>query len=183
MGGITIERRGAEARVRWALRFRHLDLARCSERARHRAWAALVAWQTGRPAPGTRPTADGVPETQQALRECVEALAQRLPDMVWMPETGWAIFPPRRPGEPITRVQSDPGGGRLTPAAVVFQLVDDLNAIGAHRLRACPLETNGQPCGVIFLATRRQRFCSRRHAVADAQKRYEPKRKARRRDY
>jgi hypothetical protein len=166
--------------VRWALRFRLADLARLSEQERQRAWTTLLAWQGGLPGQGPRPADDGVPQAQQALRECIEALATGIPDMVWVPETSWAIWPSTGPGSLITRARPQ-GGKRLVPAAAVFALVDDLNAVGPHRLRSCPLETDGQRCGVIFLATRRQRFCSRRHALADAWKRYEPKRKLRRR--
>jgi len=70
---------------------------------------------------------------------------------------------------------------RVTPSAVVFALVDDLNAAGADRLRACAFKADdGGPCGVIFLASRRQLFCSARHAQAAAWQRYQPKRKERR---
>jgi len=34
------------------------------------------------------------------------------------------------------------------PSSVVFALVDDLNTVGAHRLRPCPFETDGHACGV-----------------------------------
>jgi hypothetical protein len=61
---------------------------------------------------------------------------------------------------------------------VVFAFVNDLNAIEADRLRACPFKTGETPCGVIFLAARRQLFCSPRHAQAAAWQRYQPKRKA-----
>jgi hypothetical protein len=174
--------RTPEAQVEWALRFRQVDLARRPERERQRAWATLLAWQGGLPGQGPRPADDGVLEAQQALRECIEAFANKLPDTVEVPAAEWALWPSHRPGELITRVQVERAGKRVT-RAVVFALVDDLNAIGPHRLRSCPLETEGQRCGVIFLATRRQKFCSRQHAMADAWKRYEPKRKKKREDY
>jgi hypothetical protein len=65
-------------------------------------------------------------------------------------------------------------------AAVVFAVRDDLNALGADRLRACPLEKDGNRCGKVFVAKRRQLFCTREHAVAAAWQRFEPKRKAKR---
>jgi hypothetical protein len=62
--------------------------------------------------------------------------------------------------------------------------VDDLNDIGADRLRACQLETDGHVCGIVFLATRRQVFCGPRHAQTAASRAYAGsiKRKMNRRD-
>jgi hypothetical protein len=186
MGKATLGSPGRtpEARVKWALRFVGLDVARLSEQDRRRAWATLFAWQGGLPGQGPPPEDDGVPQAQQDLRECIEHLATGLPYMVWTPETGWALFPPprRRPGGRrsglITRMADrQQAGRRVIPTAVVFALVDDLNALGADRLRACGLVKDGQPCGVIFLASRRQLFCSAQHAQAAAWQRYQPKRK------
>jgi hypothetical protein len=180
--------RTPESRVKWALKFRLLDLSKLSERDRHRAWAMLLGWQRGRPERGPRPPAqDGVLEAQQALRECIEALANGLPDMIFMGETNYALWPAprRRPGGrrsgqvTITTDYASPGGQPVTKA-VVFAFVNDLNAIEADRLRVCPLKTDETPCGVIFLAARRQIFCSPRHAQAAAWQRYQPKRKERR---
>jgi hypothetical protein len=124
-------------------------------------------------------------ETQQALRQCIEALAHGEGDVVYMPEATWAIFPAqrRRPGArrggrvTITTDSAKPSGHPVIPAAVVLAFVNDLNAIEADRLRACPLKTDETPCGVIFLAARRQVFCSPRHAQAAAWQRYKPRRK------
>jgi hypothetical protein len=148
----------------------------------------LLGWQRGRPDPeqGPRPAQDGVPEAQQALRECIEALANGEPDMLYMDgETKYALWPAlrRRPGTrrsgnvTITTDYASPAGRPVTKA-VVFAFVNDLNAIEADRLRACPLKTDETPCGAIFLAARRQIFCSPRHAQAAAWQRYQPKRKA-----
>jgi len=178
--------RTPEARVEWALKFRLLDLTKLSERARHRAWAMLVAWERGRPAEGPRPARDKVPEAQQALRQVIEALANGLPDVVYMPETTWSIWPARRrrPGArrggrvTVTTDHTRPGGLPVTPEAVVLAFVNDLNAVEADRLKACPLKTGEETtCGAIFLAARRQIYCTARHAQAAAWLRYQPKRK------
>ena len=180
--------RTPEARVEWALKFRLLDLSKLSERARHRAWAMLVGWERGRPERGRRPTQDGVVEAQRALREVIEALANGLPEVVWMPEIRWAIWPARRrrPGArrggrvTMTTDYTSQNGLPVTPEAIVVAFVNDLNAIEADRLRACPLKTNGTTCGAIFLAARRQIYCTARHAQAAAWLRYQPKRKEKR---
>ena len=178
--------RTPEARVEWALKFRLLDLTKLSERARHRAWAMLVAWERGRPAEGPRPAQDKVLEAQQALREVIEALANGLPDVVYMPEITWSIWPARRrrPGArrggrvTVTTDHTRPGGLPVTPEAVVLAFVNDLNAVEADRLKACPLKTGEETtCGAIFLAARRQIYCTARHAQAAAWLRYQPKRK------
>jgi hypothetical protein len=62
-------------------------------------------------------------------------------------EIAWAIFPARRrrPGArrggrvTVTTDYSSPSGVPVVPAAVVLAFVNDLNAIEADRLRACPL--------------------------------------------
>jgi hypothetical protein len=183
--------RTPEARVRWALQFRSLALGRLAERDRHRAWALLRSWQGGNPAQEVRPAQDGVLEVQLALRECIEALANGLPDLLYVPqdpEIKWVVRPAprRRPGArrsghaAITVLVRKRRPHPVSPAAVVFAFVNDLNAIEADRLRACPLKTDETPCGVIFLAARRQIFCSSQHAQAAAWQRYQPKRKERR---
>jgi hypothetical protein len=54
----------------------------------------------------------------------------------------------------------------------VFAFADDLSAIDADRLRSCPLETDGARCGVVFLGTRGQRYCTPSHAQAAAWQAY-----------
>src|SRR4029453_8912 len=143
--------RTPEARVKWALKFRLLDLGKLSERDRRRAWAMLLGWQRGRPdpEPGPWPAQDGVLEAQQALGECIEALANGEGDVVWMPETTWAIFPAerRRPGArrggrvTMTTDPASPSGLPAIPAAVVLAFVNDLNAIEVDRLLRWPVNT------------------------------------------
>jgi hypothetical protein len=181
--------RTPEAHVKWALGFHLLDLNQLTERDRHRAWAMLVEWQRGRPERGPRPASDRVLEAQLALRKCIEGLVHEGGDLVYMPETQWAIVAPprRRPGArrggrvTMTTDYASPSGVPVVPEAVVLAFVNDLNAIGADRLCACPLKTAEGACGVIFLAAGRQLYCSPRHAQAAAWQRYEPKRKSKER--
>jgi hypothetical protein len=134
----------------------------------------------------SRPAADGVPQAQHALREAIEAFANGLPDAVYVPETTFSLFPPRR-RKPRTRqsgrITREIGqrmyAAAVTPALVVLAFVDDLNEIGADRLRACPLETGGKTCGVIFVAARRQKYCCVKHAQAASWQEYAPTRKLR----
>lgn len=180
--------RSPESRVKWALRFIRRDVARLSAEERDRIWRAVLAWEGRPPLRGfSRPTSDRLPAMQRALREAIEAFANGLPDQVVVPETTMTLFPPprRAPGRRHSeRIQREIGGQRMyaapvTPALVVLAMVDDLNAIGADRLRACQLETDGRQCGAIFLAKRRQTFCSDKHAQAAAWQRYAPVRKGR----
>jgi hypothetical protein len=165
-----------ESRVRWALRFIGLDLDRLSDSRRREVLSVLWTWQSGKP--DVAPTVVGyVPEAQTTLRECIEALVNREPTVVYFPETSWGIFPParRRVGRrssQVTRQIAHYVPPRVVPEAIVFAFIDDLNAIGADRLRACPLERDGARCGVVFLGVRRQRFCSREHANAAAWQTY-----------
>jgi hypothetical protein len=62
--------------------------------------------------------------------------------------------------------------GSAMPAMTTLMLVDDLNAIGADRLRACPLETDGQRCGRVFLSRKGKVYCTPRHTTAAAWQAY-----------
>ena len=178
--------RTPDARVRWLLAFARVDVARLSEAERRAAWDRVFAVQSRQPV-RVPPHVETLATTQDTLREALAALATGSPYNLWVPGMTWTLQPPtprpsgRRRSDPIVRESVEAKIMRGTmPAMVVQALVDDLNAIGADRLRACPLETDGTRCGVIFLATRRQRFCSRRHAQAAAWLTYSSKRKVRR---
>ncbi|SRR5213593_3338097 len=188
MDAAVLERVGRtpEARVRWFLKFAAQDLARLSGPLQKAAWDALFALQSQQPVrvPAKQET---VAETQQELRACIEALANGRRYDFWVPGMSWTLRPPppRPPGTrdsaPVVRDSAEAQIMRAAmPATIVLAFVDDLNAIGADRLRACPLETSGKRCGLIFLATRRQRYCGRRHAQAAAWQAYSIKRKERR---
>jgi hypothetical protein len=118
-------------------------------------------------------------ETHQQLQACIGALANGRPYGLWVPGMTWTLRPPpRRPAgarhsASIVRESAEALVMRAAmPAMVVLALVDDLNAIDADRLRACPLETDGTRCGTVFLGTRGQRYCTRRHAQAAAWQAY-----------
>src|SRR5205814_4741741 len=109
----------AEARVRWALRFRDRDLTRISPTERDRLWRTLCAWE-GRPPLRniSRPADDGIAMTQLALREAIEAFANGLPDQIVIPERTIVLFPPRRRrrGERTSgRIVSEAEGNSLSP--------------------------------------------------------------------
>jgi hypothetical protein len=178
--------RTPEARVRWLLAFARVDVARLSETKRRAAWDGVFAVQSRQPV-RVPPRVDTLATTQDTLREALVALATGSPYNLWVPGMTWTLRPPtprpagRRRSDPIVRESVEAKITRdAMPAMVVQALVDDLNAIGADRLRACPLETDSTRCGVMFLATRRQRYCSRRHAQAAAWQTYSIKRKVRR---
>jgi hypothetical protein len=52
------------------------------------------------------------------------------------------------------------------PIALVLHAADMLDLVGADRLMACPFpgDQKSGPCPKIFLATRRQRYCSEEHS-------------------
>lgn len=167
-----------EARVLWLLRFASRDVARLSPTTQRAAWDALFALQSRQPVrvrvhPGT------LVETHQELNACLQALANGRPYDLWVPGLSWRLRPPaRRPvgarhSAPIARESVE---ARLLrdamPAMTILAFVDDLNTIDADRLRACPLETDGRRCGVIFLGSRNQRYCTPPHAQAAAWQAY-----------
>jgi hypothetical protein len=179
--------RSPEARVRWLLEFAARDLERLSPAARRVAWDTLFTLQNQYPV-RVPPHHETVAETHQELRECIEAFANGHPYRLLVPGMSWTLRPPpRRPAgaRHSARIARESSEARIMrsamASAIVFAFVDDLNAIGADRLRACLLETDGRRCGVVFLARRRQNFCSRSHAQAAAWQNYSTKRKLRRR--
>jgi hypothetical protein len=170
--------RTAEARVRWFLRFASRDLARLSPTAQRAAWDALFARQSHQPVRVPLHT-ETLVKTHQALRECIGALANGRAYRLWVPGMTWSLQPPpRRPAgarhsAPVARESAEAEVMRSAMAPmVVLAFVDDLNACDADRLRACPLETDGTRCGVVFVGTRGQRFCTPRHAQAAAWQAY-----------
>jgi hypothetical protein len=193
---LTAVGRTPESRVQWAIRFVGLDLARLSDSERQRTWAKLAAYQglpprAAPPAPPAGVRHDSIAITQQELRDCLAAFAEGLPATVDMPEATWSLWPPRRGrGRRRGRITRVTGQHMLT-ANLVLAVVDDLNAIGADRLRACPLviqqqaadlavavpaqdaqEADVQRCGAIFLSESRQLYCTIEHARAASWRRY-----------
>jgi hypothetical protein len=173
--------RTPEARVRWFLRFAARDLAGLSPPARRAAWDGVFAVQSRQPVRvGLSALGEAALEaTQKALRDAIADFANGRCHDLWVPDMTWTFRPPvRRPtgarvSAPITRESPEAQTGRyVMPSAVVIAFVDDLNRIGADRLRACPLVIEEKRCGQIFLATRGQRFCTPRHAQAAAWQKY-----------
>ena len=171
----------AEARVRWVLRHAALNLEKASDATRKRVWDGLFAIQS-RQSVRFAPHPRALAETLRELRMCIDALAHGRAYTLWLGESDaihWVCRPPpRRPAgarhsAPVTReVIADSAYSGAMGRVVAMAFIDDLNAIGADRLRACPLETEGQPCGVVFLARRRQDYCTPRHAQAAAWQAY-----------
>ena len=170
--------RTPEARVRWLLRFVSRKLARLSPTAQRAAWDALFCLQSRQPV-RVPMNAETLAEAHQELRACIETLANGRPYHLWVEAMAWTLRPPpRRPtgvrhSAPVVRESAEALIARSAmPAMVVLAFIDDLNAIDADRLRACPLETDGTRCGVVFLGTRGQRYCTPGHAQAAAWQAY-----------
>lgn len=178
IGGRLIRRIGRtpEARVRWALDFVSRDPARLSPRALKVAWdslSVLAAWAKGLPIDPAALT-----KTHRVLGDCIQFLANGNVARVHVPETTWYLAPPpRRPigarhSAPVRRHSMANIDTKSLPALATLAFVDDLNAIAADRLRACPLKRDGTRCGIVFLGTRGQRYCTPRHARAAAWQAY-----------
>jgi hypothetical protein len=164
--------KGTEARVCWLLAFSRIPLAQVSRPGWRTMWDGLWLTQSGQPV-RVGPPADSrrvIAETQEALRDCVEALARGRTATFMAPSLQWVFRPPRRrsPGartsEKIARWSELNLNWRALPVAVVFRFIDLLDEVGADRLRACPLPITGRECGELFLARRRQVYCSSAHA-------------------
>ena len=50
-----------------------------------------------------------------------------------------------------------------------------LRRLGRHRLKTCPLLLEGNPCGRLFLARRRQQYCTIQHTRQACQRRFRAK--------
>jgi hypothetical protein len=122
-------------------------------------------------------------KTHELLRHAVTELAHGRPIRLEIPAQVWTLrpAPPRSPGTRhsafVTRdmpelITTDlPPYG--LPSMVVLNVIDDLNTVGADRLRACPLEQRGARCDRIFLSrNNKQRYCTHPHAQAAAWQAY-----------
>jgi hypothetical protein len=185
---IVRQLRTPEARVRWCLTFASRDLAELPVGQRSDAGRVLVTMQ-GQPWPVMPPHPDAIAETHRHLHDCIEALANRCHYTVATPAVVWQLLPPpdpsphpRRSGL-ISRRSSANLEPKHLPSMAVLAFVDDLNSIGADRLRACRLVDDGKHCGEIFLAQhRRALYCMTAHARRAAWLNYEPIRKKNRED-
>jgi hypothetical protein len=176
-----------EQRVKMLMAFVLTPFKAMDEADRITWWSRLSALQSQR-GDVSRPLDYllALEETHIWLHRHITELAHERPVVLHVPKIVWLLEPPirRRAGSrrspPITRTANAPRFERqhMVPT-LMLGLVDDLNAIGADRLRACPLVKDGQACDRIFLARRRQVFCTPQHAQAAAWIRYEPTRKER----
>jgi hypothetical protein len=164
----------AEARLTWMMEFCGIDLQRCSDsqrRALETEVSALSRRWGGRSS--VRP--GELEEAQKELRDFLTAMAQRQSYAVTAERVDWTFLQveddrrlpksgkPPRPGarEPgrISRSYRAPA-----PVALVLHAADMLDFLKAERLIACPFIGKDGPCSKIFLATRRQRYCSEEHS-------------------
>jgi hypothetical protein len=176
-----------QARIQWLLDFLRCDPAQLSPARKAVAVDSLFAIQGRRTALPRRADIRWAPQryhdqrwlvgdVHELLRGVVETLANGRPYYLAVPELIWKLEPPAprppsaRYSAPVTRESAQAEiDWRVMPAMVALAFVDDLNALGADRLRACPLvERSGKRCGVVFLGRRRKRYCTPRHAQAAA---------------
>jgi len=175
-----------EQRVRTIMEFAAADFDAMTPKDQIAWWGRLYALQTREPG-RSMPNTPALAEAHRRLRDCIRELASRRAFVLYQPAMGWVLLPPSprpkgtRHSECITR---EADALRFAPQhmapTLVSRLVDDLNEIGADRLRACPLKVDGHLCGKIFLATRRQTYCSPPHAQKAAWQSYAPIRNDRR---
>jgi hypothetical protein len=129
--------------------------------------------------PGDPVSQEDVELAQVEIRRFLTALAYR--NHYELPVEGSLVFlPAEDPAarQPLTKARGR--GPRLQliqelyghslAAAIIQSAADLLRRVGLARLMACPFRPNpdGPPCGQLFLARRRQLFCSVEHSKAHA---------------
>ena len=170
----------AEARLRWMLELSARDLSRIGEDEWTRLQCQLVFIVTrmdwaGRPMdgagrPGFLPPGDAFPVStknrrgftrilQPQLRALFRALVEEGRHEVHLPRHGAGHWVISRRG-----VAAEAHFLGYTWLQIILLAVRLLDQVGAQRLRACP--TSG--CGRIFLASRRQKYCTIEHAQGAA---------------
>jgi hypothetical protein len=173
----TLRERPQEEQLRWLLRFIAQDLSSLSEERWQEIHNGLFNLQTKVRGWGSPPSARRrayVLETQGHLRECFTELANGRKYSFYAPRIQW-FFEPPGPRPSGARVS-----GRITRwnevqvtqmhTALIFYAIDLLDAVGPDRLKACHFGT--EPCGKLFIARRRQKFCSPDHARRAAWRAY-----------
>ncbi len=164
----------AEARLNWMMKFCGIDLQRCSESQRRELEADASAMVRGG---GGQPSvrAGELEEAQKELLGFLTAMAWRQSYSVTATRVDWTFLQveddrrlpksgkPPRPGARwpgrISRSYHAP-----VPVALVVHAADILDVLRAERLIACPFIGKDGQCPKIFLATRRQRYCSEEHS-------------------
>ncbi len=104
-------------------------------------------------------------KAQQTLRGLLEALVRGALHRVRLGRV--EVFFPATRGGPAHEAAQIPRrySGSLV-AQMTLATLDYLKAVGLRRVRRCPYpddESLGKPCGQLFLAVRRQRYCSPEH--------------------
>jgi hypothetical protein len=158
--------------LEWLLRFSQKDIAAQSDAEMTEAFEVLSFVQTRLMphAPATERELSEVRRTHDLLRRLFEEMAHGRSFGFDAPETYWSFSPPpkRAPGsrtsDRITRLNDMRLMRQQMSPSAVFRTIDLLDAMGADRLTACPLEEGDGPCGKIFLAQGRQKFCTPQHA-------------------
>jgi predicted RNA-binding Zn ribbon-like protein len=168
-------RRSPEARLGWLLDFARAE-APASEANFRKTWEILFFLQQTRTGVffGDHPTSparrSAVLHAHEHLRELFVELAHGRQFLFHAPDTFWSFTPPnpRRAGARVSariaRANDQDIVPKQLPAAVVFKALDLLDEVGADRLKACPLVGSHGPCGKIFLAHGRKKFCTPQHA-------------------
>jgi hypothetical protein len=197
LGGPRAELRAAlqrqfpndEARFDWFLQFREMDLSRVRMPAvaeLYRQWYFIHRGTATEIPRGVihRRERDSMQEAQRDVGAFLEHMATTgmyLHVVRDRPLTQWNFY---RPGSAIADAFGPLEPGRLVRQfygslgeEMILYCADLLQALGANRLKACPLAVGGKdPCGRLFLARRSQKFCCRKHAVHAAVKKFYDKR-------
>lgn len=173
---ISILSPSAEDRLNWMMEFCGLDLQKCSASGRReleRDIGALAMRWGDRRGSG----AGDLEAAQETLRAFLvdmahhQSFSRAVPEAEWtflqveddrrMPKSGKPPKSGARWPSKISRSYRVP-----VPIALVLHAADMLDVVGADRLMACPFpgDQKSGPCPKIFLATRRQRYCSEEHS-------------------
>jgi hypothetical protein len=161
-----------EERLRWLFEvFPQHPLSRASDRDWRHLWGRLNAIAEERPALAADVTPDrdqqrDVQDAQKTIADMAAALAARehyeFKDKggIWTLE----IHGPRMVSGYT---------GRLS-VMLLHAAKNLLGRVGPGKLMACPFQRrdDSKPCGKVFIARRRQKFCGREHAAAAAFQRY-----------
>jgi hypothetical protein len=124
----------------------------------------------------SRPTISETRGALSELRAVLMALAEGRKTSIAF--TGALVYARTKEGRIHRRLE----GGYAT--RVVDRVIDLILQAGASRLQACPFRSDPNErktaCGRLFLAERRQRFCSVEHSKADARRAYRKRERERR---
>ena len=160
----------AQGRLGWLLDFCGIDLSTCAV-ARRRALARTASIVTKYKAA----TPLALDAAQDKLKNFFTAMAHGQTFTCTVPSTDWR-FRQVEDERRLPKSGKRPAGrwpGRIARAsdvpgelALVLAAADLLDLVGAERLLRCPFgpAEHAEPCRKVFLATRRQRYCSKDHS-------------------